>query len=631
MVILTYQTLTGKQFLLHPVHLLQQLFVTSYLSQLVTFTTRKDNILDLVLTTHPELISSISSCDNLRGTDHDAIIFSVTTVSPSPSTNPRFLYNYNSIDLTHFNSIFSSIPWNIIDHGNDIELSWSMWKDLFLSAIDSTIHKTKWKSRKVKHWFSPSTINLIYKKRKLYRSMCKQPTPANKLRYRTVSNLVRTLTRSDTKKRALNLSQTPTVKKFWSWVNSVKRHRTCLPPLQLDATVVTDDCTKANMFNNYFYSVFTNEDTTHLKALENSLTFLSSIIHSVNFTSEGVYYELVNLDVSKACGPDHITPKLLKLSADFISDPLSRLFNQSMSSGTLPKDWTTANIVPVYKKGERCLVQNYQPISLTSVVVKVMERVICKQLVSALEKSGRISDYQFGFRANRSTVTLLLSAMNDWSSCLERRSTTHCVLLDFAKAFDSVPHEHLLLKLHCLGITGQLLHWLRSFLTCRFQRVTINSNYSDWLPVRSGVPQGSVLGPLLFLLYVDDLPSVVSYSTLKLFADDVALYREVTSPADCLLLQKDLDSIYYWTLKWQLRLNASKCLAFFISNKKKLISFTYKIHNTLIAWNSIVKYLGVHIKSNLSWSYHCKIVSAKAKRTLKFLRHSLWGATTTAN
>ena len=131
--------------------------------------------------------------------------------------------------------------------------------------------------------------------------------------------------------------------------------------------------------------------------------------------------------------------------------------------------------------------------------------------------------------------------------------------LDFAKAFDSVPREHLILKLHCLGVTTELLQWIRSFLTCLHQRVIINGSYSDWLPVTSGVPQGSVLGPLLFILYIDDLQSVIKHSTLKIFADDVALYREVASSADCLLLQQDLDNFYSWTIKWQLRLNASKC------------------------------------------------------------------------
>ena len=144
------------------------------------------------------------------------------------------------------------------------------------------------------------------------------------------------------------------------------------------------------------------------------------------------------------------------------------------------------------------------------------------------------------------------------------------------------------------------------------------------IPTTSGVPQDSVLGSLLFILYIDDLQNVVSHSTLKLFADDVVLYREIKSPADCLLLQQNLDNIYSWTIKC---LNASKCLAFLISNKRKLINF---MNSITISWNSVVKYLGVHIQSNLSWSHHCKVVSSKARRSLNHLRHSLWGVTTAA-
>jgi len=166
---------------------------------------------------------------------------------------------------------------------------------------------------------------------------------------------------------------------------------TYLPPLQSDDAIVTDDSVKADMFNKYSYSLFTNEDITNSKMLENSSTYLCLIIKPVSFTPKEVYYELVNFDVSKACGLDHITPKLLKLSADFISGPLSQLFNQSMSSGTLPKDWTTANIVPIHKKGEHCLVKNYRPISLTSIVVKVMEKVICNQFWKRLDVSVTIN------------------------------------------------------------------------------------------------------------------------------------------------------------------------------------------------------------------------------------------------
>ena len=154
-----------------------------------------------------------------------------------------------------------------------------------------------------------------------------------------------------------------------------------------------------------------------------------------------------------------------------------------------------------------------------------MERIIHRQLMTALETNHLISNYQHGFRHQRSTVTLLLTVVHDWAACLERRHSIHCIFLNLAKAFDSVPHTRLLFKLEYLEIRGNLLSWLGHFLQKCFQRVVINGTFSDWLPVLSGVPQGSVLGPLLFLLYVDDIHRCVSHSSVQMFADDIALYR----------------------------------------------------------------------------------------------------------
>ena len=158
----------------------------------------------------------------------------------------------------------------------------------------------------------------------------------------------------------------------------------------------------------------------------------------------------------------------------------------------------------------------------------------------------------------------------------------------------------------------------------------MNDAYSDWSSVKSGVPQGSVLCPFLFLLYIDDLHSVVKYSKLKLYTDDVTLYKEIKCESDCKLLQEDLDCICDWADKWQLRLDASKCEAFLISIKRKKISNNYFINHSLLSWKSSVKYLGVFFQSNLLWSHHCKYVAAKASKSLNFLRHTLWGATTEA-
>ena len=327
-----------------------------------------------------------------------------------------------------------------------------------------------------------------------------------------------------------------------------------------------------------------------------------AIADTFKISPDDVCRELCRLNVRKACGPDSITPFLLKTAAEHISVPLSHLFNQFLSIGTLPFDWVSANIVPIHKRNDKHVPGNYRPISLTSVVIKVFEHILHRYLVSALESHHLLSSSQSGFRAKRSTVSLLVDAVDDWSLCLEQRGTVHCLLLDFAKAFDSVPHERLLLKLSSLGIHGDILKWLRFFLTQRKQHVVINGAYSDWANVTSGVPRGTVLGPLLFLLYVNDLDSVVKCSTVKLFADDVLLYASVRSTKDCSALQDDLAAIFHWTNRWQLRLNPNKCEALAITNKRIQLTYTYRIDQQTIFWRDSVKYLGLHVHSKLSWS-----------------------------
>ena len=210
------------------------------------------------------------------------------------------------------------------------------------------------------------------------------------------------------------------------------------------------------------------------------------------------------LNVHKACGPDQMCPRLLKEGAEQLAHSLMKLFNHSISNGVLPQDWASANITPVYKKGDKHCVATYRPISLTCILYKVLEKIIHHKLYySLLESHHVLSDAQFGFRAKRTTVSLLLSVVHDWADTLNHRLSTHCIFIDFAKAFDSVPHERLLLKLEAIGITGALLQWFRAFLTTRRQRFVINGQFSNWCQVSSGVPQGSRYSwSLLFILYI---------------------------------------------------------------------------------------------------------------------------------
>ena len=222
-------------------------------------------------------------------------------------------------------------------------------------------------------------------------------------------------------------------------------------------------------------------------------------------------------------------------------------------------------------------------------------------------------------------MSLLSESVHDWALALEQRKSVHSLFLDLAKAFDSVPHYHLLLRLDLLGIRGRLLDWFRVFLTCRCQRVLVNGQKSDWIQVRSGVPQGSVLGPLLFILYIDSLHHSVIHSTLKIFADDVTVYRVVSNASDCQLLQEDLTRVFDWTVAWQVRLNPAKCEALNLSNKCFPPQFVYAIGGEPISWKSLVRYLGVYINSKLTWSDHCKVAASRASRVLNVLRQTMFG------
>jgi len=183
------------------------------------------------------------------------------------------------------------------------------------------------------------------------------------------------------------------------------------------------------------------------------------------------------------------------------------------------------------------------------------------------------------------------------------------------------------LKLRTLGINGQLLGWIDCFLAARSQRVVVNGQYSGWLPVVSGVPQGSILGPLLFILYIDDVKRAVQHSSVKVFADDISLYSQVSCYEDCSKLQDDLSCVYQWSLKWQLKLNPNKCEALNISNKRSPIVFDYHVGSQSILWSQKIKYLGVVINSKLKWNDHCQYVVNKATKCLNRLRRAMYGCT----
>ena len=230
-------------------------------------------------------------------------------------------------------------------------------------------------------------------------------------------------------------------------------------------------------------------------------------------------------------GPDQIPNIFLKKTAIHTAELLTCIFNQSISTHSLPKDWLQANINPLFKKGNTNLAVNYRPVSLTCVCYKLLEHIIYSHVMAHLQPNNLLRVNQHGFRSGFSCDTQLILTVHNLLESFEHKHRVDIGVLDFSKAFDTFPHPHLLKKLEHLGIRGDLYHWLTSFLTERDQRVVMEGSYSNFVHVDSGIPQGTVLGPLLFLCHINDLPLIVD-SKIRLFADDCLIYREMNSIED---------------------------------------------------------------------------------------------------
>ena len=275
---------------------------------------------------------------------------------------------------------------------------------------------------------------------------------------------------------------------------------------------------KAHILNEQFQSVFTKEDDS-CPQLEGASHLP---IPTLDISVEGVRKLLSELRVNKASGPDNIIPnRVLRELADELAPALHLVFTQSLSSNQLPSDWRNANISPIFKKGDRHVASNYRPVSLTSVCCKMLEHIVVKH--NHLDNHGILNKRQHGFRRKHSTESQLLITLHDLTSLWDH------VILDFSKAFDTVPHNKLLTKLSHYGIHGDIHKWISCFLKERKQQVVVDGTVSHSVKVESGVPQSTVMGPLLFLLYINDLLQHVT-SEVRLFADDCLLYRAVRTP-----------------------------------------------------------------------------------------------------
>jgi len=358
----------------------------------------------------------------------------------------------------------------------------------------------------------------------------------------------------------------------------------------------------ANMFNEYFASIFNNESGSISDHRSQAQPHNDTATEDITLIEEEIIAVIKNLDDKKAQGPHNIPVRLLKETASEIAPSLRALFNKSLRVGAFPTECKLANVVPVHKLGEKSHVENYRPISLLSIISKVLERCVFNNIKNHVY--DRLNPSQHGFMPGKSCVTQLIEVLEQVGRELEHGKQIDVLYLDMSKAFDKVSHAELLHRLREFGFGGNILQWFRSYLTDRHQQTTILGATSTAVPVTLGVPQGSILGPLLFLLYENHLSDVVKNSTIATFADDTKIIRTIKSSTDASALQDDLTNFEQNSSNSNLALNPTKCKVLRVTRKRNKIVYPYKLSDTTLQSTDCERDLGILTSSGLTWSAH---------------------------
>ena len=466
---------------------------------------------------------------------------------------------------------------------------------------------------------TPDAIRLKDNKNKLWRRYKKTRHEYDHIRFKNAKNRLRALTRNLRVNFENNIARDAKLapKKFWGYVKSKTKTRSKIPLLtRKDGTEATSAAEKAEALNEFFCTTFTEEDLTNVPSSSDQ-SYEGETLGSFNIEPEAVQKKLHDLNPGKTPGEDGWHPIFLKNITDLIIEPLTILFQKSLNEGVVPPQWLNGCITAIHKKEERNLCENYRPVSITSIICKLMESIIRDKLVAHMEKNKLFSRYQHGFVPRRNCISNLLICMEMWTEMIERGLPIDVIYTDFAKAFDRVPHQRLLRKMKDIGITGDILAWVESFLSGRKQCVQVDGERSSWKNVKSGIPQGSVLGPILFVIFINDMPEVVD-SMCQLFADDAKVFRSVDTKEEIRRLQVDIDKLHAWSEKWQLLFNVKKCKCLHIGHNNTC--HKYKMNGAKLDHVDEEKDLGVLIDDQLKFHRQTASAVKKANRVLGLVK-----------
>ena len=604
-----------------------------FLEQINNFPTRGDNILDLVITSTP---NKVNVCEILRpseseiSTDHNAIIFDLKTECIPLSRVTRTVFDYGRADFDGLRERLQTLNLEQrISDDDDINNEWSNWKNTFLAAVNDFVPMKRVKGRKSLPWVNNTILYLIKKKNTLRKRIKKSVSQSKHLmnKFKDLRSKIKRMLRENRLEymNKICASRESNPKRFWSYLKLKSKvsnvpGKVSMKISENERIYVDGNMNIANAFNKYFASIFMKDEDGSFEQ-DDLLQDDVGIIDNVTLSEDEIISVINNLDSSKAQGPDGIPVRLLKETALQVAPSLRALFNNSLNVGALPDEWKVANVVPVHKHGEKSYVEHYRPISLLSIISKVLERCIFNNIKYHVYE--QLSHTQYGFMPGKSCITQLVKVLDRIGGELDHGKQIDVLYLDMSKAFDRVSHTKLLHRLRQFGFRGNILKWFRSYLSNRRQRTTISGTTSKSLPVTSGVPQGSILGPLLFLLYEDHLSNAVRTSNIATFADDTKIFRTINSNTDALALQTDLTNFEESSKNVNLKLNASKCKVLRVTRKHNKVIYPYKLScETILTSTDCERDLGVLTSPDLSWLRHIDHQCSKANKILGYVRRS---------
>ena len=603
------------------------------LVQLVHETTRADkNTLDLIATNNQEYIHNII-VEKTSLSDHDIVhMLMINHFKINPNygdikeneQNPFDELNLYKANWADINSEISKINWEQLFDGEECIVKLvEVLEQKIIKILKEHTPSSSEKSSKRKN--IPRHRNLLIKRcRRInskinhYKYVKKNQSNAriDKLLQEksSLEERIKISIENDSQRNEEKIISRIKInpKAFYSYAKRNSKVKSKIGPLSnQEGKLESEAHIMANMLQNQYLKVFSNPtEKTEFKPKESSKVK----IHDIQFSTKDIENAIKSIPTNAAAGPDRFPAIVLKNCKQSLAKPLYLIWRKSLDTGQIPSKYLEQTIIPIFKKGSKADPANYRPVSLTSHIIKLFERILRIKIVQHIESQGLISPNQYGFCSGKSCMTQLLNHFEGLLELLETNSNADVLYLDFAKAFDKVDHAILLEKLKSFGIEGKIHLWLKKFLSDRKQYVLVNGRKSRGENVLSGVPQGTVLGPLFFIIYINDINNVINHCRIKIFADDSKLIKSVNNLEDKNLMEEDIKSVMDWAKNNKMELNKLKFQLLQHGNNNDLKT-PYKIDQQVeIQKSKTVKDLGVNISENLSFDEHITKITNEAKR-----------------